>query len=293
VNLQVDPTELVAAQEILFGYFDTQNGYYYRITTTGLTLCVRKNGATTEILPSSWNGDFASSVSVPMSQGLSYLISFTFPFGSVLFSVVYSDGRGGQINRLLHSYAVSGVSSASPNLPIRVELKANGSAAPVSAYVGGRQFSVLGKYSPQYRLTSLLENVGGITSSTWSYLATYLKKTEYKACKMNVHSCDVMVSAPVYLQFRCCTELEGATFTGQVDDPQCISASGLTRDTDASSCSSGIVLYTKLAPAGYCSFEMTTAGFKVAIDERPFSIFCKAVSSSTSINMIVRVQEDF
>jgi hypothetical protein len=294
ISLQVDPTELSGAQELCFGYYDTENGFYFKITAAGLALCVRKSGTTVEIPSSAWNGDFASSATVPISQGLSYLISFTYPFGSVLFSVVYSDRKGGQINRLLHSYAATGVSVGSPNLPIRTELKANASAAHICVHIGGRQFSVLGKCLPQYRLTSLIENFAGITSASWSYISTYLKKSDYRACRMKVHSCDVIVSSPVYLSFRCCTELVGATYTAQVDDPDCIpGASGLQRDTDATSAGSGIVLYTRLVPAGFSSFDMTTNDLKVNIDERPFSIFCKAVSAETSVCMVVRIAEDF
>lgn len=293
LNVQMDVTQL-SAHDVKFGYYDSDDGFFFQMTSSGLTLNIRSRGSTITIPQSAWNGDFASSGSIPFHQGLCYMINYTYPFGAVLFSVSYSDSRGGQINRLLHSYAATGASCANPNLPMRVELNANGAETPVFINVGGRQFSVLGTYNPQFRLTSLIESMAGITSTAWTPISTYMKKTEYKSCKMNIYSCDINTSAPVYISFRCCTTLENATFTAQVDLPDCIpGASGLLRDTEATSVTSGIVMYSRLVPAGYSTFELTTAGLRIKIDERPFSIFCRALSSSVDVDIVIRVQEDF
>lgn len=294
-GLQVDSSLFTGAQTLEFGYHDAQNGYSFVLDKNGVTLRVRKGGLATDIPSSQWNGDFQTHANINTARGLVYTISFSYyGYGSVLFGTAYSDVSGAQVNRLLHSYsAPMGQSCSQPHLPLTTTLSANGTAGPISVYLGGRQFSIIGHFNPQYRLISFPEEASAVMSTAWSHVVSYKKVDVYKACAMNVYSVDVITTQPVLLCFRTATVLTGPTWSAPTDDSDCIpTANGLLRDTTATA-TGGIMLYTKLLPAGYTSFDLVTAKLKIRIDDRIFSVMAKAVAATADVTIMLRMQENY
>jgi hypothetical protein len=290
LGLQVDPSLFTGSQVLDFGYFDDNDGYFFRISNATLSLHVRKAGTTVAIDQSTWNGDHGVHSVLNIKAGLVFHINFTwYGYGSILFSVVYSDAKGSQINRLLHSYApTSGISTCNPNLPINVSLSANDSAGPIAAYVGGRSFSIQGKYQPKFRVTQSEESVSGI-GTVETPVVSYAKTTACRSCPMVLYELDVITTQPVIVSVRVDAELTDATFAAPMVPEGCqADYSGLQRDTDATGVACGYQVYSKMLPAGYTTLAFPTS---LIIDERPLSITCRALGASADVQAVVRIQE--
>jgi hypothetical protein len=294
LGVDVDATQLTGAQTLDFGYFDVDNGYFFRLSAGGvLTLHVRKKGVTVDIEQSQWNGDYGPYTSIDFTRGIVWIISFTYyGVGSILFSVAYSDASGAQINRLLHSYAsTSGLSCCNPNLPITVRLGANGTATPFEAFVGGRQFAIQGYFCPKFRVTSTEESVTGVTTGTQTHVVSYLKLATHIMCAMRMFEMDVVATAPVIISILIDTTLVDATYAGSMEPSGCVPGiSGLSRDTAATSCSGGLLLYTKLVGSGYTLLQFPNS---VQLDDRNMSVTCRAVDTTANVVMVVRLKEYF
>ncbi|CAM9174300.1 unnamed protein product, partial [Phaeothamnion confervicola] len=251
IGLQVDPAQFTGAQTLNFGYFDDSNGFFFVVSNTGLSLAYRKGGVTTGIPRSSWNGDYCSNSPPDIAKGLIYRINFSwYGLGAILFSVNYGQSDGSQVNRLIHSYApASGLSCMNPHLPIRVELLANGSSDPVTAYIAGRQYSVIGKYKPMFRVTSRIASATSVSSSAFIPLFSLRRKTMYLSCRMSVHSFDIIASHGVIVKIVTDATLTDSTFDGTLEDiAEC--ESSLELDVAATGAENGIVLYACLVAAG-------------------------------------------
>lgn len=292
IGLDVDASQFTGNETLDFGYFDDSDGYFFRMDQNGTSLHVRKAGTTLDIAQSDWNGDYGVYSKIPVGGGVVWLIQFTYyGYGSVLFSIAYADAKGAQINRLLHSYApVSGLSSENPNLPIRCSLGANGTASPVTAYVGGRQFSIQGQFDPKFRVTQTEEHLTSVGTET-THIVSYKKNDAHKMCAMKMYQMDVVASSAICIYLRIATTLTGATYSASIEPPDCIpGVSGLVRDTDATSMTGGLLLYTKMLPGGYTSFEIPSS---VNIDERNMSVACRALNATAEVNAVIRIKEYF
>ncbi len=291
MGLRADPTQFDGDQTLDFGYFDEDDGYFFRLTRGALSLHVRKGGVTTDIPRALWNGDHGPHATVDMARGVVFVISFTYyGFGSILFSIAQSDLKGAQINRMLHSYAApSGITCENPNLPINVRLDSNGSAGDIAVHVGGRQFSVQGIFDPKFRVTQTEE--GMTATDSWTPLVSYGKNAGHRMCAMKMYQCDVLTTGALMLHVRIDAELVGATYTAQVEPADCIpGVSGLTRDVAATSASGGLLLYGRLVPAGHTSFEFPSS---VNIDQRAVTVMCRTLQGTAQVNAVVRIKEYF
>lgn len=292
IGLDANATTLQGDQTLDFGYFDDNDGYFFRMQSGEVTLHVRKAGTTVDIVKENWNGDHGKHSVLDFTRGIVWIINFTYyGLGSILFSIVYSDSKGAQINRLLHSYSSpSGLSCCNPNLPINCALSANGTAAPVKVYIGGRQFSIQGQFDPKFRVTQTEESVTDV-GNTVTHVVSYTKNAGHLMCSMKMYQIDCICTAAMYIYIRIGTVLTNATYTAAVEPADCFpGVSGLVRDIDATAVTSGLLLFTKLVPSGYTSFDIPTS---VNIDERNITIACRAVSAAVDVHMVVRIKEYF
>jgi len=293
IGLQVDPTQFTGSQTLNFGYFDDANGFFYTVSNAGLSMAYRKAGVTVQIPRSTWNGDYKNNSPPDISKGLIYRINLSwYGLRNILFNVNYGLPDGSQVNRLLHSHApASGLSCLNPHLPIRVELVANGSAGPVSAYVAGRQYSIIGKYNPLFRITSHFASMDAVSTSSYTTLFSMRRKASYLSCRMRVASFDVISSGSVSVRIVLATTLTGATFADSIEDvDEC--ESSLELDTAATGSSGGIIAYGCLIGPGATTIQLDSFGINF-LEDRPVTFMVKSIGTEADLNVCMRIIENY
>ena len=109
------------------GYYDNNNGLFFKKTQTGLYVVLRNNTTNTEILQTDWNidsldGNGTSGYNLDFTKNQLFVIDFEWlsvgriRFGFYIFGQIYYCHQISNLNELTDPYMLS------PNLPIRYEL---------------------------------------------------------------------------------------------------------------------------------------------------------------------------
>ena len=148
------PSAPTGNQVARFGMFDSQNGAFFGVSSTNIFVAIRRGGIDTVINQSAWNvdpldGSGPSGETLDLSKGNIYQIVFTwYGYGVIEFRVVLPNPTtGAQEVVTVERYSPSGQTSIiDPNQPLRAEVDNGGTGAAFDLFVGGRQYSIIGKY---------------------------------------------------------------------------------------------------------------------------------------------------
>ena len=181
-----------------WGLFDAQNGAFFGANSTTIFVAIRRGGTDTIIPQSSWsvdplNGTGPSGATLTLSKGNVFQIVFTwYGYGVIEFRVVIPDPSTlAQEVITVHRFSSTGQTSfIDPNLPLRAQIDNNGTAAAYSLFVGGRQYSIIGKYDPTFRVTSERRRITDITS-TLTPVISFTRKVVFPAGSARPNSVQV------------------------------------------------------------------------------------------------------
>jgi len=181
-----------------WGFFDGQNGAFFGVNSTNVFVVIRRGGTDTTIPQSSWNvdpldGTGPSGATLNLSKGNIFNILFTwYGYGVVEFRVVIPDPSTlAQEVITVHRFSPTGQTSfIDPNLPLRAQIDNNGTAAEFSLFVGGRQYSIIGKYDPTFRVTSERRRISNVTS-TLTPVISFTRKAVFPSGSARTNSVQV------------------------------------------------------------------------------------------------------
>jgi len=178
------PTQPSNDEYIEWGYFSDTNGFNFGYDATGLYVARLRNGTEVEkVYRDSWNGADPNSLrdnsaNFDPSEGVIYQINFAwYGYGAIEFRIVSGRDDEEQKTAVVHRMSVdSETTITNPNQPIRMRVDNRTSANNVQAYVGGRQFSILGESTDNFRITS--QNVTNVTASygSWNHIISMRRK---------------------------------------------------------------------------------------------------------------------
>ena len=245
----VDP--LVGNQTLRIGLFDTSNGFYYKYTSNNMYACILRDAIETEIARETWNidrfdGTGPSGVTLNPFDGNIYNIRFTwYGYGDIEFRLTTVSADLIQSSYLGHVYnPFAQTSVKNPNLPLSVRLDSNGTTATTTAKVAGRQYSLLGKYTPIFRLNAAYRLSFNVNSLTFIPIMSIRRKIGYLGNSIKAIEADLISGGQMVIQFRTGTTLTGASFTTPNDtDPN---DTAVEYDTSATAVTGGIPIWTGL-----------------------------------------------
>jgi hypothetical protein len=167
------PISPVGNQIASWGMFDSQNGAFFGSTSTNIFVAIRRSGVDTVINQASWNvdpldGTGPSGITLSLSKGNIYQVVFTwYGYGVIEFRVVLpNQTTGAQEVITVHRYSPTDETSiADPNQPLRAEINNNGTETAFDLFIGGRQYSIVGKYNPTFRVTSERRRITNLTTT--------------------------------------------------------------------------------------------------------------------------------
>jgi hypothetical protein len=252
-------SSLVNDQECLWGYFDDNNGYYFKKTSDNFYVCILNDGVETIISSTNFNydkldGTGKSRYNLDFTKGNIYKIEFVwYGFGSIIFSVI---GIVESFDTVIpiHIYTPSGsTSTKNSHLPITVKLDNNTNNTSCDIYVAGRQFSIIGNYKPIYRDNSAY--ITNITiGSTMLPLLSIKKKNLYTGIEIKTKQININSSDPLYIEFRTDSILTNSTFNNLLPSFQ----SCVTYDSLATSITGGTVIWSNILKSNNNSVIINT-----------------------------------
>lgn len=283
------PQTLDSTQEFKFGYFDDNNGYYFKLIGASLKVGIMKNGVETLIDRDSFNNnkvDGSEGIILDFIKGNIFRITFTwYGFGNVSFGFIGNDISGDQKYISMHTYSTNGSTSCgNPCLPINSKLSSNGSTQNTSVYVAGRQYSILGKiidnlYENMYHITDT-----SITDTSTKYLFSMRNKNSYKTCLSKIVKLRALGSTSAIVKI-----LKNATLTGSnFIDNAYVEESCLEVDT-SSSFSGGTVCKSFLLFGGV-NLDVLIKDMNIYEDDT-ISIVWNSISGTTTLEIQVDFEE--
>lgn len=297
------PTMPVGSQNVLWGYTDGTDGVYFGVDATGTYVARLSGGVETKVYQTDWNvdkldGTGASTLTLDLSRGNVFQILFTwYGYGVIEFEIIKVDVLGRQRKIIVHRMNVSGSNSIQePNLPIRIKVSNGGTATAFSAYVGGRQFSIVGKYNPNQRTTAANRmNVAAIGSTVVPFL-TLRKKSTFLDVPFRLQGIDIVTTSDALVQVYLASTLTGASFgsiPNTVESETC-----LELDTSATAMSGGHVIYSFFVGASGSGNSRTgsdgESGLSINLPEsQTVTLAIRSLTGTITASGLMRMSEEW
>ena len=211
------PVSLDTTHELKYGYFDDQNGYYFKLIGDQLNVGIMNNGIEILINYNDFNGNKldgyeSNGITLDFSKGNIFRIQFTwYGFGQVVFGVIQSDITDSQKFYPMHTHNNSnaGTTCGNPYLPINVQLSSNGSTLTRNVYIAGRQYSILGKLiDNNLRNMYYINNVTSFDTNA-NPLFSLKYNSSYVTCPTEIKKIRAVSNVNIILQI-----VKNATLTG-------------------------------------------------------------------------------
>lgn len=290
------PDTISGNQVIKWGLTDGIDGFYYKMTSSGLFVCLLRNGVEIAIPRADWNidridGKGESAINIDLSRGNIFRIIFTwYGYGAIEFSIVGLDVTNNQKIFAVHRLQPQGeTSTRTPNLPIRVIVENNGTIASTNVYVAGRQFSLFGGKSPTLRYNSCYAYNIATNTSNFIPLIALRKKSNYIGCNVKIVTLTVDVSTDTLIEIRTNCTLTGGTYGALVN--QTATETAVETNLGVTESSGGILIWLGVVIAGSTKIY-TDINFNM-IEENNLIIIAKSFISAGTCTATLRFSEEF
>lgn len=302
------PNKPVGGQKARIGEYDDNDGFFYEYDANGLYLVKRRGGVDTRTKWGSWQADgitvqksdiFRDEI-VP-STGFVYHISFSwYGFGPIKFNYQVNTAADKWFKDLGTLRPAGETSIKQPHLPVRCEVITTDTDGEFIAYATGRQISVIGRYDPIFRLTSVEKGSTAINTTDWTPVLAVRRAAVYPYALSFLHSIEALSDVDVRFAIALNPTLGSSVFEAITDQ-----ASGETLIEQ--NLSPGTATNTPISSAEWVQkMRMDAGGTPFGqsgnpkslvrtplIEQKHFVIYARAVSTSGSVNMTLNVKENW
>ena len=305
------PTSPTGTQIFRWGMFDDENGAFYgQSVADGIFVAIRRSGVDTIIPQTAWNvdpmdGTGPSGITLDLTLGNIFQIIFTwYGYGVIEFNIVVQNPTtlAQEVVTVNRYRPVNQTSFTDPNLPLRAQIDNDGTSAAADLFVGGRQYSIIGKFNPEFRITSERRTV--VVGTAGLPVISFRRKAIFPAgsarpnsVSINLEGLDIVTDNDVYFQII----LGGTLDTAFTNFPTSSTAipdneTALLVNNTATTITGGEVVFQGVAAGGSgASRALATADlldFELP-DQTPISLVIGTFISTTSVSAVFRVTEDW
>lgn len=276
------------------------NGYYFGVDATGVYVAIEAGGAVSKTYQSNWNidtldGTGASGVTLDLTAGSIFRIIFTwYGYGQIVFGKISTIGNQQQFVPCHQMVPEGSTSIESPNLYVFAEADNGGDAANLDMYVGGRQYSIVGRYRPKFRYTSELRT-GVSTSTSVVPVVSFRNKTAFLDRSVRIAGMEIIpVTEDVVVELRINCSLTNASW--QTPTNHTAAETAVESDNSATALTNGVVVWSEIFEAGKKNENNTLSGEALDIDlpqQQPVTLCVRTLSGTGTVTANFRVQEEW
>lgn len=195
--------------EARWGYFDANNGFGFGVDANGPFVFTRRGGTDTDVAQANWNvdtlnGSGPSGLTLDLVDGNIFQIDFAwYGYGTIQFKVVTVDANGQQTTVKVHEFSPSNQTSViDPNLPVRAYVSNGDTTTDYDVYVGGRQFSVVGRFNPNRRVNGDRRLSLGSVGTTFVPLVSFRRKSAFESVSVKIEGIDLLTDVDLVWEIR-------------------------------------------------------------------------------------------
>jgi hypothetical protein len=296
------PSAPTGEHSVTWGLFEGTEGVYFGKDATSLYVALLRNNVETRVNQANWNGDKLdgtgpSGLTIDLSNGYIFQIQFTWYGYGVISFVVVAPVDNEQRAITCHSVRVNGSTSIqSPNLPISVQIENGATASNFQVYVGGRQYSIIGAYTPIYRITSDFR-VALATSTAIIPVVSFRRKSAFKNRSVKIEGYSIgAVTEPLIVQLRLNGSLTGASWGTPANHTAAECA--VESDVSATAITGGEVLWEDLVMTAGVGAKSTGEDGRSSLSldiptTQPVTLCVRTVSGTGTVNTVFRVEEEW
>lgn len=251
------PTAPTGEQEAKWGgrSIGGTDGFIWGYDTGGLYIALLSSGVeNNKTYQSNWNldkvdGTGKSGVTLDPTAGNIFQIDFTwYGYGQIIWAIVLVR-NGVQEIVPVHGIKVNGSASiADPNLQVFGEVLNGATTSDYTAYVGGRQYSIIGEYRPDFRFSGQYRAAVN-TSTTSVPTVTFRSKTAFQNRSIKMDEVSVIpTTEPVIVEMVLNGSLTGASYVTPTNHTAAETACEV--DISATAITGGTVIWSDYFAAG-------------------------------------------
>lgn len=228
-----------------------KDGLYFLWDANGIAVVRRNDNVENIVRQADWNldkldGNGRSKIVLNINEGKIYQVDYTwYGYGAIVFGLVDTAIGGQQRFIPVHRFqSFSDTSVQSPNLKVFIEAGNGGTTASnLDIRLGGRQYSIIGKYIPKYRFTGD-RRASTALSTTVKPLVSFRRKAAFsdRSIKLAGYSLVNTGTTPVYIEIRINGTLTGFNFLTPTD--YTASETALESDLVATAITGGLVAWS-------------------------------------------------
>ena len=286
-----------------WGYFGPTDGFGFGTDATDNYIFYTRASSQTKVYQTAWNvdpmdGTGPSKATLDMSKGNIYQINYSwYGYGVIEWYVVTDNITGKQSPVLVHRYRpVSENSIQNPNQPITVKVDNGNTTTDFIVYVGGRQYSVYGRYLPSFRLTQESRVLQGSIGTTFVPLVTFRRKSGFNSYPVKFHEVSLITDVNILWELRLSATLTGASFGAVSNVPTTETA--LEVDVAATSMTGGQKLESGLVATGGVganqSGSLSNDSYSLEIPGTEEVTLCaRALTGTATVTSVLGMEEEW
>lgn len=304
------PSSPTGTQEVSWGYFDDDNGFFFGQDSTGIFVAIRRDGVTTKVYQQDWNADKLdgtgpSGFTLDLSEGNIFEIVYSwYGYGAIQFDVVLADSSNVQNPITVHRVKPFQQNSVTdPNLPVRAQASnGNSTDTPISLFVGGRQYTVFGRYDPSIRITSQSRLNFTVGTASFIPIITFRRKANFPASTTRANSVGVelenvqiITNQDVLWELRFAPTLAAPSY-GNISDLSPSETAVEVAINSTTFTDGGEKMFSGLAIGGFFSTRALSTQDNLNIDFNglePVSLAMRAITSTATVSAIFSVREEW
>lgn len=307
IGVRIDVASVTGDTVLKWGALNDTNGIFYGLDSTGVFVSVIDNNVEiTRIYQSSWNqdkldGTGPSGETLDLTKGNIFQAQYTwYGYGIITFRVQLKTIEGMKLINV-HNYIVDNqVSVNDPNLPITAQVKQTTATNTVNMYVGGRQFSILGSYTPNFRNTSdyVVSKTVALLIDTPKPIISFKHKTAYKAVSASLSELDFITDNQVIIEVYLAdlASLTGATFATPVRTKAIETAFEVDKSATDIDITNANLLYRGILKAGDRNTTNQQDFENIFLDipeSKVLVVTGFATTTSATVDGVVRINEEW
>lgn len=278
------------------------DGIFFGVDSVGKFVEILRNGASNKVYQPDWNidkldGTGTSEFDLDTQSGNIYTVKYTwYGYGEIRFGVIGQNRYGYQTFLPIHTFSnFSSTSVENPNLRIHASVDNGGvTANNIDIYIGGRQYSVLGKYIPKYRFVDDFA-VAVPVNTVRKPLISFRKKVGFRDRTIRLEDFQVItLTEPMLIEIWVFPVLTTPTYgTPDSYDP---SETALESDKTAAAVTDGLLIYRSLVDAGKANEGQFLGSSELDFDlpdDSVVTLSARTLTGTGTITALLRIKEEW